>query len=703
MHSFPAALWISGPLHIVWNAFEAAVRDNPRWHDFRDLLSDVLSFLGNKGIRTRFIEKCLCGCQPADRRMFWNWKHSIVDWKWEYMEEIFAKLSDTLDTFLVHFDAAKMRGGDGEAGAGHSVTGIDPKCLKKLELAKRHRKTLVADAEAFNIFSKSVGSASRWFAGCKCHEHIWTADATDAAKAKMFAQEEPGVDHCIWKGRRGSELARGHWRVLAQNVRTADSRRLHLRLVGLPQEVQGSIVHGLDAMKCMWSEEVLAKFAHWSELPHCLLGMWPHDNQAAGMARHAVAKSREVIGTDQERYMHRVAYRIMHPESPERFDKMVERLADNNEMHPDLGVELIAVNMDSTCEQPIEQVHARIHQLNASTGRCLDPPSTSARLRRGQSFHALQSWDCRCFVERHWHTRTLLKDLLMPVMPHSFVDVASRREQLQAVYHCHPQQLFLPIALNKALHKKMKQHVVPPKEEFDDRTRLALVHMKERLPVGTIFSLPLGALPDEMRPAAPGCAVAAGAAAAAGAGAIVPYALGAPLVVETILSDAMAAVVAPPGRGFARKVSASLVHQGIFMVVKTHLQHRFLQSIDLGRRASSIAVVRVWLAGRKDDEAVLNVLHSDTFHHFDLLQLLESQGLSWAFHNLTIWHKKRTTKLALTMPAFGDASASLQLSRPASSIAIGGHRSEVFLVVPFLTTEKRTHPQTTDAACLVYS
>ena len=102
----------------------------------------------------------------------------------------------------------------------------------------------------------------------------------------------------------------------------------------------------------MWSEETSAKFAHWSELPHCLLGMLPHDNQAAAMARHTFVKLREVVGTEKERYMHMLAYRIMHTESPVRFNNMVESLAGTNEMHPDLAVGLIDANMASTCEQP---------------------------------------------------------------------------------------------------------------------------------------------------------------------------------------------------------------------------------------------------------------------------------------------------------------------------------------------------------------
>ncbi len=680
---------MSGPLHIVWNAFEAAVKCNPRWPAFKDLLSDILALLGNKGIRTRFIEKCLCDCPPEVRRLFWNWKHSIVDWKWEYMEEIFAKLSEALDTLLLHFDIVKMRASEEEAR--REVTSIDPKCLRKLELAKQQRQSLIADAEAFNIFSKNVGRASRWFTGCKCHDHIWTADATEAAKAKMFAAEVgAGVVSCIWKGRRGSELARGHWKVLAQSIREADSRTLQLRLTALPQEVQSSIVHGLDAMKCMWSEEMLAKFAYWSELPHCILGMWPHDSQSAAMARHALEKSKEFVGTEKERYMHRYAYRVVHPASPKPFLKMVEKLAAAGEMHPALGVELMEANMVATCEQPVEQMHARIFQLNASVGRNLDPPSTSARLRRGQNMEALKCWDARCFVIQLWSRRGIMQEILKPVMPQSFINVASYSEKLQAVYHCHPRQLFKSIAINKALHKKMKASVVPPKESIHTLARMAVEHLKERLPIGTIFSLPAAALPAGMsppgHPPAPALANGDAVAVAADAGSILPHPPGgpAPFEVANVLPDAVAVVAAPPDRGHERKVGAELAGEGIFKVVKTNLQQRILQTIDIGRRGCCIAVVRVGLSRREGSQAVLTSLPSDEMFTFDLLQALEAQGVQWLFSNLTVWQSSWRTQLALTMPAFGDASSSLQFARAgisrSSSSGIGGRRWDTLLL-----------------------
>ena len=83
-------------------------------------------------------------------------------------------------------------------------------------------------------------------------------------------------------------------------------------------------------------------------------------------------------------------------------------------------------------------------------------------------------------------------------------------------------------------------------------------------------------------------------------------------------------------------------------------------------------------------QAVLTSLPSDEMFTFDLLQALEAQGVQWLFSNLTVWQSSWRTQLALTMPAFGDASSSLQFARAgisrSSSSGIGGRRWDTLLL-----------------------
>ena len=163
---FPVAVWVSGPLHIAWNAFETSCTANTRWQGrqgFHALLKDLLAFLGNRLIRQRFMETCMTGSAAEERALFHNWKHRIVDWKWEYMEETFIQVSASLCTFFKWFDLEKMKKVIGE---GDGMASIDAACLRNLQQAQQFREQHLADAESFAVFARAVGAASRWFTGC---------------------------------------------------------------------------------------------------------------------------------------------------------------------------------------------------------------------------------------------------------------------------------------------------------------------------------------------------------------------------------------------------------------------------------------------------------------------------------------------------------------------------------------------------------
>ena len=77
---------------------------------------------------------------------------------------------------------------------------------------------------------------------------------------------------------------------------------------------------------------------------------------------------------------------------------LVRQLAQSGNVHMDLQVEVLEMNMVATCEVRIKEVHARSHQLNSSAGRSMDLASTRGRLRRGEILQALQDWRRRAFV-----------------------------------------------------------------------------------------------------------------------------------------------------------------------------------------------------------------------------------------------------------------------------------------------------------------
>jgi hypothetical protein len=320
---FPLAIWVSGPLHLAWNAFETSAKGTEVWESYRDFISAITAFLGHQGIRDRFREKCLGDADASERSHFFNWKHHVIDWKWEYMEEIFQQLSCSVGVFLLHYDARKMR----QSGDTGDLIAIDRNCLKTIDEAQQHRLYYMALAEAHALFSREVGKFARWFGGCPCHDHIWCQDISDEAKNKLFVKEigvTSGVKECIWRGRRGSELARGHWKTLLDTFRAATSTTLQHRLVPLPAAERARVTHALEIMKTTWREELSAKLRYWDELPHALLGVWPNDSKSKEMAQKALQKWELISGTDKEKHMHRVTYRLLHPQSGTNFHSMLK-------------------------------------------------------------------------------------------------------------------------------------------------------------------------------------------------------------------------------------------------------------------------------------------------------------------------------------------------------------------------------------------
>jgi len=133
------------------------------------------------------------------------------------MEGAFRRLTAAIELFWEVFDADKFRTQTGHMPTDHSA--IDPESAKVLEDAKPHACKICAEVEAHWVFSNSVGQAHRWFTGCRCHDHIWTdTTLSDLQKQNQFALETGGWEYCPDRGKRGWQLARGHWKTLILRV-----------------------------------------------------------------------------------------------------------------------------------------------------------------------------------------------------------------------------------------------------------------------------------------------------------------------------------------------------------------------------------------------------------------------------------------------------------------------------------------------------
>jgi hypothetical protein len=308
----------------------------------------------------------------------------------------------------------------------------------------------------------------------------------------------------------------------------------------------------------------------------------------------------------------------------------------------------------------IEEVHARIHQLNSSSGRSLDPASTCGRLRRTENLQALQDWRCRAFVVHMWKRRRLFRDVIQPCMPQGFVDHARCKDIIQAIYYCLPRQLFCDIKVDEALHSKMQKARKPALPDAPAEVRMAVDYFKERLQPGDIFSVPSDFLQ--------GALTMHGGAGPAAAEAALAHDH------HSILTDALALVSSPSDTGHATTLNSKQIGHRWFRVIKSDLSRRFVQHDD-GRRSFCISVMQVTLLDKVGGKGVFSSAQC-SFYTLDLWAAIEKVGFASLLRSQILWNKDASPTLSLSIPALRDSSAQLAPVRlsTASSEAAGARR-----------------------------
>ena len=94
LYQFPQCLSCLGPLHVQWNAYEAAIKGTPFWQEYEPLLRAVLKVVGDSHIRDRLEEKA--GFTQLLKSNILRCKRRVVDWKWGYMDDFSSFVPDHL-------------------------------------------------------------------------------------------------------------------------------------------------------------------------------------------------------------------------------------------------------------------------------------------------------------------------------------------------------------------------------------------------------------------------------------------------------------------------------------------------------------------------------------------------------------------------------------------------------------------------------
>ena len=328
--------------------------------------------------------------------------------------------------------------------------------------------------------------------------------------------------------------------------------------------------------------------------------------------------------------------------------------------HPLLKNERFAVSFNFTDETLMEETHARIYKVS-SKGRLCTPPQVSASIRLPQNLKGLTFWPCRLFVclalqSRVPKQRKLLKFLSLTP---AFVNSASLNEAIQAIYHCHPRQLFENLSADVPVHNAWDQATRFKALKATASEQLFIDYLRERLPDGSIFSLPthvaatafpgtaMLALPDaavaepaaiEGAPPPPDAVAELAVVAAAPAAAPIkasPHVLGA-------LEVAVGACLAP-----ASLRMADYCQRWHYKVVCSNVSRRFFLHAE-PRKSVVMRVVRLRVCDQ--GEGPILVPADRTATNFDILAVLHAVTARVFLQGLIVWRARGQQQLHLALP-----------------------------------------------------
>ena len=440
LYFFPRSLAATDPMHAIWNSFETAIKavgtvDECIWATYVVQLRGILAFLGHRGRRQRWLSS---RSLPEDAaRAFAAWRYRLVDWKWQYMNDMWGTLSSTGEICLGNVDIEELKkpidSNDDREEA------LDNASMNAIAVAAEDKDYYMTLTEAYFVFSQSVNRAHAWFTGCPCHDHIWMSDQSPEAKQAQF-EAETGCKGCWRRGRRGSELARGYARKICQDVMGANSNRLQRRLRVLDPDRRIGLFHSLERMKRSWTEEIAAKLLYWERLPTLVLGVWPHDDQSQVIASRCVSEWNSLVDNGTSGRCNGITrHFVCNADSENVLAKQMRILDEKGISHDELQLACQEYNLLSTHSQRGEELHAQVKRQTLQLGRQALPSTVSAAINLPRN---LELWEVRCFVLSVWFVHLPESLLSFSKLSAAVRRHASRTRKELAVHHAQSTQLF---------------------------------------------------------------------------------------------------------------------------------------------------------------------------------------------------------------------------------------------------------------------
>ena len=441
---FPEALSGTDPMHMIWNAFESCIKgkgteDEGLWTEYEKRLRGMLLFLGDSRRRTRWLDRSgLCVEQKA---IFSGWRCRIIDWKWQYMNEMWKHMCDGGRLFLETVDMKSLR--KPVDTTDDREIALDNKSIDAIGEAVQDRDYFICQSEAYMVFSLAVNVCHNWLTSCSCHDHIWSHHHWTEARKQQEFERETGCVRCWRRGRRGSELARGEFMPIVKQALSANSTGFQQALAKLQRDRQIQLVHSLERMKRSWVEELVDKTGGWQTLPHLVMGIWPHDSQSQGIASKCLKQWDDLKAKCLSVTAHRITKKFCDDSIPDNvLAGEIRRLDETGEAG--VGVLLASKehNMMMTHCQRVEAIHAAFKRREETS---ITPGFLCASINLPYNLRVFRVWEAREFARLYWRVQKVYWLLRACDVSDAVRKHGTTASRIAAVYHSLPTLLFRSI------------------------------------------------------------------------------------------------------------------------------------------------------------------------------------------------------------------------------------------------------------------
>ena len=484
---FHSSLDVSGLMHVVYNALEAAVTGQRHWPKFQKQLRAICKLCGEKSYQEVVANQMLraAGASALDIQTLCAFNAKHLDWRWETLETVLAQWSPLRPVLQQYFKADMLEATD---------SGLALLVSQALQ-SPWHGLML----EWLRGLTEAVGKETRWMEGCYCHEAVLVGTGS-RWKRRHQMLGATGAVTCPWKGKRLPSFALGHREAMTRSLDLAGSSEYHRALLNARPEDAAAIADMDVVVKRALAHALHDKLAYLEALPYKLAGAFgEYCGSSLQRAKKCVRECLQEFEEAGRAELHPTTLELLTGRSPvgqqlRAFAKDPERSLHK---YPDAFVAIQELSLVPLVERRIEGEHAQV-KLAAQRGfRWAGPAMVCARKRRHQVLAMLENPSLLQWVCQNWRSRDIFQRVLAHKCLPTTVNLMGRSERYARVYgyavddHFRDVEKMQQAARGRAAELKALH---PPPQAASHDSKQIVGFLKAHLRPGSICSMPAAML-----------------------------------------------------------------------------------------------------------------------------------------------------------------------------------------------------------------